>query len=176
MTNVMLDLETLGTSVAPVILSIGAVKFNDKEITDRFHVGIDIQSCLDRGLRVDGSTILWWFDQWRSEARESWLALDKVDLDSALGGFSAWYGAESIPIWGNGSTFDNVALRSAYVACGQDYPAKFWDDQCYRTMKNRVPSVPIARLGTHHNALNDAESQAWHMIEITKKLGVGASL
>jgi hypothetical protein len=69
----------------------------------------------------------------------------------------------SLAIWGNGSTFDNVILRSAFAAAGLEYPVRFWADQCYRTKKNEAPGVPMIREGQHHKALDDAISQAKHL-------------
>lgn len=170
--HIMLDLETWGNGNKAVIVSIGACKFTRDEITDRFHVGVDPASCHARGLEIDADTILWWMDPERREALDEWLKLERVDLASALLGFSMW--AESGPgilaIWGNGSTFDNVILRSAYKATGQEYPVKFWQDQCYRTMKNLTPHVPIQREGTHHDALDDAITQARHLQAIWREL------
>ena len=34
------------------------------------------------------------------------------------------------------------------------------------------PDVKYDRFGTHHNALDDARTQAWHLIEICEKHGV----
>lgn len=166
--HVMLDLETWGTGNKAMIVSLGACKFNETDIVDRFHVGIDPVSCQRYGLEMGAQTILWWMDPARDEARRNWLSLDRIDLASALDGFAVWCGsgAPVTAIWGNGSTFDNVILRSAYAATGLEYPVKFWQDQCYRTMKNRAPGVELVREGTHHNALDDAISQAKHLQRI----------
>ena len=171
---VMLDLETWGTGNDAPIVSIGAVKFTADEITDRFHVGIDPGSSKPFGRDIDPDTIIWWLDPERDEARRNWLALEKVDLATALYGFGTWVG-EPVPIWGNGSTFDNVILRSSYAAAGLNYPTKFWLDRCYRSVKALAPSIKLERIGTHHNALDDAESQARHLQAIVKHLGVELS-
>jgi len=59
--HIMLDLETFGTDNDSVICSIGAVEFDI--VTGKrgmeFYQKIDIQSCLDAGLKVSGQTILW---------------------------------------------------------------------------------------------------------------------
>jgi hypothetical protein len=163
--HVMLDLETFGTGNNAAIASIGAVKFNADEILDEFHVGVDVESCTNLGLKMDASTVMWWLDPERAEARAALLALERVDLASALLGFSEWFGDEK-PLWGNGSTFDNIILRSAYTAAGMVYPAKFWNDQCYRTVKYRYPGIEMVREGTHHDACDDARSQAKHLQKI----------
>lgn len=170
--QIMLDLETLGTGNEAVILSIGAVKFDQVDILDRFHVAIDPITCQHFGLKVDASTVMWWLDGDRADARTALLEQETVDLPSALRGFADWAGVEDTPIWGNGSTFDNIILRSAYRLCGMDYPAPFWADKCYRTIKGLAPAITITREGTHHDALSDAENQARHMQEILTHLGI----
>jgi hypothetical protein len=171
--HVMTDIETWGNGNKALVVSLGAVKFTRDAILDRFHVGIDPRSAQALGLDIDADTILWWFDKERDEARHSWLALEKVDLASALMGFDLWCkgGQPAQAIWGNGSTFDNVILRSACAAAGIEYPVPFWGDQCYRTMKYRAPDVKLVREGVHHNALDDAMSQAKHLQAIVAHLG-----
>ena len=69
-------------------------------------------------------------------------------------------------MWGNGATFDNVILANAYRGAGLPVPWKFWNDKCYRTIKGFFPQIKLQRIGTHHNAQDDAESQAWHLINM----------
>lgn len=170
--HIMLDLETFGNGNNAAIVSIGAVKFNETEILDEFHVGVDLASAVNVGLKMDPDTILWWMDPDRADARAALLALDKVDLYSALMGFKEWAGDDIAAIWGNGATFDNVILRSAYAACGVEYPVRFWQDQCYRTLKYRAPGVELVREGVHHDACDDARCQAKHLQAIVAHLGI----
>lgn len=181
-THVMLDLETWGSGPKALPVSIGAVKFDANDILDRFHVGVDVAQ-LPEGwdkCTIGPQTMLWWLDPERDAARAAWLALDKVDLMYALTGFSQWcvpdFTGDDRPekptIWGNGSTFDNVILRNAYAACNMEYPVPFWMDQCYRTIKNRRPDIALERIGTHHSAVDDAESQARHLQVLARELGV----
>lgn len=168
--GIMVDLETLGTGGDAVLLSIGAAKFNSDEIVDSFHVAIDPATAQGYGLKIDADTVMWWLDPGRAEAREALLKLERVDLVSALLGFAMWIGGDSIPLWGNGATFDNAILRNAYAATGIDYPIKFYHDRCYRTIKNMAPEIAMVREGTHHDALDDAISQAKHLLTISKNL------
>ena len=176
-THVMLDLETLGTKSGSVIISIGACKFDPNQLTrpeDSFYVQVDPVSSVRHGLTMDPSTVLWWMHKDRTVPREEWLAGDKVDLPTALEGFAMWFGAESLPVWGNGATFDNVLLRDAYDKTGLDCPWKYNHDRCYRTMKNLV-SIDIKRVGEHHNALDDAITQAQHLQDIIDFMGTIAA-
>lgn len=170
--NIMTDLETLGTGNDALILSIGAVKFDSRGVQDRFHAAICPKDAARYGLKMDPSTIMWWLDDDRQKAREALLSHERVDLATALEGFRMWYGDQSLPTWGNGATFDNVILRNAFEAVGMETPWKFWDDRCYRTVKNMVTAVKMERTGTHHDALADAESQANHLIACLRRLRV----
>ncbi len=171
--NVMLDLETLGTGNKAFIMSIGAVKFDQTQILDRFEIGIELEQFpKSLAFEITPATVGWWFDPARDEARRQWLALAKTDIFSALEGFALWYGQGEAgeAIWGNGATFDNVILRSAYEACSMEYPAPFYLDKCYRTAKGLAPEIKLERLGVHHAAVDDAESQARHLQAIAKHL------
>lgn len=168
--NVMVDIETLGTGNDALILSIGAVKFVGDSIIDRFHVAINPADAQNYGLKIDAATVMWWMSPERDEARKQLVACDKVDLYEALAGFAEWYGTESLPTWGNGATFDNVILRNAFTKARVECPWKFWHDRCYRTFKCEHPIPAEPRQGTHHNALDDAEYQANHLIKIWEML------
>jgi hypothetical protein len=162
-TFVMLDLETWGTGNKALPISIGACRFDRDQIIDKFHVAIDPVSAQAHGLDIDAGTILWWFDPERREALDRWLRTEKVDIGSALTGFAEWCASSPpLAIYGNGSTFDNIILRSAYEATGLDYPVRFWQDLCYRTLK-MGSTTAMVREGTHHDALDDAISQAKHL-------------
>lgn len=165
--HIMLDLETLGTGNNAMIISIGAVRFNETEILDNFHVGIEPASCAPFDLKIEGDTVKWWLHPDREPARDAWMALEKVDVTSALLGFGVWATAQGEPVvWGNGSTFDNVKLRHACQVVGIDYPTPFYKDACYRTVKNMAPFITLERIGTHHDAVDDARSQAVHLQRI----------
>ena len=94
----------------------------------------------------------------------------REDIANALIEFSMF--CESVKVcgmWGNGAAFDNVLLSNAYRKLEMNQPWKFWNDRCYRTVKNIYKDVEFIRSGTHHNAVDDTESQALQLIEICKK-------
>lgn len=170
--HVMIDLETWGTGPDAAIISIGACIFvpTTSEIVDRLHVLISAESNQDFGRKIEAATVMWWMSPDRDVPRKRWVEADKVDLWSALEGFAQW--CPDVPVWGNGATFDNAILSSAYKTVGLDQPWKFWNDRCYRTLKNLAPEVRLVREGEHHDALDDAVSQARHMQTIVAKLGL----
>lgn len=168
--NVMLDLETMGNGPNAAIVAIGAVAFNIQETdisADSFYTRVRLESSVEHGGVIDSSTVLWWMEQ-SDEARSEITKKDGIHIIDALEEFSHWIrtaaaGDESY-VWGNGASFDNVILRGAYTRNGTSAPWAWWNDRCYRTIKALNRGVAMKRLGTHHNALDDAISQALHLI------------
>jgi hypothetical protein len=161
-----------------VLLSLGAVKFTQEEVLDRFYVAIDPVSCERIGLRMDASTVLWWMSKDRALAREALLenGSPMISISDALQGFADWFGPESVPLWGNGATFDNVILRNAYTVAGMEPPWKFWHDRCHRTLKSLAPEIKPERNpfsnGIEHHALGDALWQVEQLQGVAKHLGL----
>ena len=169
MTQVMVDLETLGNNSTAVIIAIGAVEFDPKsgELGREFYRVVDGQSCVDAGLKMDVSTVMWWMQQ--DIAARAAFQTKGVPIVAALGDLAEWLPEEAC-MWGNGATFDNVILSNAYRAVSLKQPWPFWGDRCYRTLKNLRPDVKFVREGTYHNALDDAKSQARHAIALINAL------
>lgn len=176
MNDIMVDLETLDNTSTAVILSIGAVRMD----FDKFALGAEFYQIVDpvgQGpLTIGADTVRWWLQQ-SPEAQSIFRApAEKVNsLKATLASFSSWiirtgFIQQEPVLWGNGATFDNMILRSAYAAMGQVYPVRYWNDRCYRTMKSLFPLERELRVGTKHNALDDARYQAENLIRIMKKL------
>jgi hypothetical protein len=177
MIHVMHDIETLATeSNLPVLLSLGAVKFDETGILDRFHVRFDTVDGQRLGLQIEAATVEWWMDNERLEARAQLLSMGKVDTYAGLDGYAMWVRqtpADQLgSAWSQGSSFDNAKLEAIYKKLQLDWPFSYRQIECYRTMRNRFEDVKFKRLGVHHGALDDAESQAQHMIEIVKAHGI----
>lgn len=172
MNNLMIDLETMGTRADAAIVSIGAQFFcpDTLELGDSFYRVVDLQSAVDQGASITPSTVMWWMQQ-SDQARHA-LQKDAEHIASVLLEFKSWCMNTCPPgdlmVWGNGAAFDNVILSSAYDRNQLSPPWKHWNDRCYRTLKNLYPAVQMAREGTHHNALDDARSQALHFLAIAK--------
>lgn len=178
--EVMLDLETLGTKPGSVIVAIGAVKMDMEELDnpvdkpdlahfivgEPFYTTISAADCQENGLKIDGSTVMWWLGQ-SEAARARLLDGTPESLAMALQQFSAWVGLTPLPVWGNGSDFDNVLLRGAYDALGYQAPWKYHQSRCFRTLKNMAP-LELAPLPNFHahDALEDARWQAEYLFNI----------
>lgn len=173
--HAMCDLETLGTDPGCPIISIGVYGFHmHADVSERFYMAVDLASCFEVGLRPNADTICWWMKQ-ADAARAVFQDPQKVHIAVALDMLTLWVNSRPLTFWGNGARFDMGILEAAYKACGKQIPWKFWTEGCYRTMKNApaAKSTKLVRVGTYHNALDDAVSQALHLRELNKVLNLG---
>lgn len=169
--NVMLDLETMGNGPDAAIVAIGAVEFDPTEyvLGRTFYCNVDLESAVAGGGIMDASTVQWWLRQ--DEAARRGLFNDAWQIFPALNKFSDWMGcidSEEVKVWGNGATFDNVILSQAYKRTGLHRPWSHRGDRCYRTLKALRPEIKFNRTGVHHNALDDAISQATHALQLLR--------
>lgn len=168
MRAIMIDLETMGTRPYSAITAIGAVVFDlhDMQLKKEFYSVVNLQSCLESQMTVDGGTVEWWMKQ--SDEARLVISGGGISLRDALEEFQHIFHLEpSLEVWGNGADFDNVLLACAYERAGMKVPWKFYNNRCYRTVKSFVPQIRIDRAGgTHHNALDDARAQALHLMRI----------
>lgn len=178
MYNGMLDIETMGNNTNAAITSIGLVVWDDKH-TFEFYKEVSLESSVKAGAKMDVSTILWWMQQ-NDNARSIYEYNDEAgSLKDALIELTKFVkevcntteDVVPLSLWGNGVAFDNVILRNSYelfdnVIC----PFAFWNDRCYRTLKNLYSHIKLERAGTHHHALDDAVSQKNHLELILKEM------
>lgn len=170
--SVMLDLETMSVESNAAIIAIGAVRFTLEDgVLSRFSRVVDLQSCLDHGLVMDADTVLWWLRQ-SDEARAEF-SQPGMALPNALDDFYGWMGGSGDQlVWGDGERFDNVILANAFRAAGRPLPWDPKNGRCYKTVRKMFPGIRIERVGVHHRAVDDAESQAEHLIRIWRGIGV----
>lgn len=169
--RVMVDIETLGLDRDSAILSIGAVRFDENELGEEFHVLIDQRSCQEAGLSVDLETLDWHLLQGTFQGRE---LTDGRGLEWALQAFVDWYGYADT-IWANSPSFDCEALEYAGDLVGVEMPWHFSDERDVRTVKNLSCAVEPEFDGTEHHALDDAKHQARTVIMTESRLSVDQS-
>jgi hypothetical protein len=162
-TDVMLDLETMGNRSNTAIVSIGAVEFNivTGETGREFYKVVDLQSCLDEGLKVQASTIYWWMQQ-DQKARER-ICEKGEHIAMVLEDFNVWMQdcVDKVRIWGNGARFDIGILEDAYVACCMDTPWNFRKEMDVRTLVSFAPHVKenMPFEGVYHDPVDDCKHQ-----------------
>lgn len=182
MHDVMIDNETLDTLPSAVMLSVGAVRFNqfsDDMDDSCFYAVIDIQDQINLGRTISADTLKFWMQQ-SAKAREVFFDKGAMPLREAMEAFVMWVsngGGKTNP-WSMGATFDVPMIEHACRSLGIEVPWNFWKIKCMRHHKE-LPGAKdvydsIPRLGTHHNALDDAIHQARAAQAITKKLFPGS--
>ncbi|WGL95323.1 3'-5' exonuclease [Arsenophonus nasoniae] len=180
--HLMIDLETMGTRPTAAILSIGAVFFDPESglLGDEFYERIDLNSVMQhKETTVEADTIKWWLTQ-SSEARREIVKDGLISIQQALARFSGFITLSSVPdtlkVWGNGATFDNIILRSTYERFGFSVPWRWFNDRDVRTAVefgrclNFDPKRDMPFEGIQHNALADAKHQAKYLSTIWKKV------
>lgn len=188
--HLMIDLETLSTSPQAAILSIGAVLFDpmgsyipappgEGPSDRRLSLNVDIDSCIRAGLKIDGDTLRWWFNQ-GSEARKA-LITDPVQIEIALNELKAFYLVyHPERVWAT-EDFDLPILANAYrEVLHQSTPWKFFHDRGLRTLKEiaypalngKMPPAKAPAGFVAHSAVWDAYVQALDVQTCYKQLGL----
>lgn len=164
----MIDLETLGTKPDSVILSIGAVFFDEKtkQIGPTFYMRPSVQDQLDIGRKVDADTIKWWMSQ--SDAAKKVFGEKQLPTRDVLTMFVNWFkqNNKQAYVWGNGSTFDISMMENIIRMFNAEPPwgyNKVMDQRTYRRFQAKGERV--IKSGVDHNALDDAISQAKFVLQ-----------
>ncbi len=180
MTDLMIDLETLGKKPGCAILSIGACVFDRKtgDIGKTFYREISIPASEDIGLLIDASTVEWWHKQ-STAARELLQRCDNYKMHSpetAANLFTNWLksntSADTNGIWANDPTFDHKILEHMLHQTGNKTPWPFFLERSCRTIVDIGrelgidPKKEMPFEGTPHNALDDAIHQAKYVSAI----------
>ncbi len=169
MNNVMVDLETMGSSPGCAIVSIGAVEFDPASgaLGKEFYAVTSLKSSLAIGLTVSADTIMWWLNQSR-EARAA-IALNPTHICDAMVSFGLYLNPEA-KLWSHGASFDLPVLKAAYDICNFSVPWKFRNERDTRTVFDVTDSKMISQEGgTAHHALADAKNQALSIIQALKR-------
>jgi exodeoxyribonuclease VIII len=169
--NVMIDLETLGLNDKAPILSIGAVSFDNNEVTEEFYVQVDLESSMEAGLTPDASTIKFWMGQPKDAQDQAFSGRQSLNL--ALSSLANWLKSlgDVDGVWTNGNK-DMIWLKSAYDATKlgkfeEDF-FPYYKERDFRTAKSMLPQVTIEDEAIAHHAMYDARWQARYLIEAQK--------
>lgn len=179
MTNneVMVDIETFGTEVNSVILAIGAIKFNRKQEhvdfekileKDKFFQSIQIDSCIDLGMKTNNDTVKWWSEQHPEVRKAVFDTRPVLPIKTVLQNFKNWYG-NSDKVWSQGICFDIPILENAFKKCDIDIPWKFWHVRDSRTAGDIINIKNIPNNNKHH-PLHDCLRQIYTVKEAVKFL------
>lgn len=184
LSHVVIDIETLGLGLRPVIIAIGAVALDEHyEVIGRFYHAIRGDN--QPGREMDFDTVKWWALKTSPAAREAVFHADACTLRRAVVDFVRWVMSYSavrsdtdVQFWGKGPEFDNVIWRDA-VACYDDsaFLSKVWtyrNDQSLRTVELMAKAmgitVEVPDTAIAHHALCDAEWEAEYLRQAMHKI------
>ncbi|MCM7798763.1 3'-5' exoribonuclease [Enterobacter hormaechei] len=182
-THLMIDIEAFGKKADSPVVSIGAVFFDPStgNTGSEFYKVISLESAMASGGVPDASTIIFWLKA-SPEARSELVMDDAIPLDDALLqlnefiGENAVNGPDSVQVWGNGATYDNVLLEASYDRTGIPCPWKFWNNRDVRTIVELgkavgcKPRYEIPFEGEPHKAISDALHQVKYVSAIWQRL------
>ncbi len=166
MNNVMLDIETLGVTPGAIILSIGAVEFDESNLGDVFHMGINYEDCVRHGMHVDASTAMWWLSQEdAAQAAVLNITSNALGLRQVLVKFSeAFKDWKTKKLWCNGAAFDIPIMSAAHKKVDMIVPWRYSNEMDMRTIKGCIGKATwdCHRVAptVAHDGLADAISQA----------------
>ncbi len=187
--HVMIDIETMGSGVNSVILSVGAVRFNPfastvpypptlenyEKLDNYFYERATMNSGLAAGFEVEAQTIeKFWLAN--PEMFKEAIRQPRNEIRRLLGKLTKWYNlnSDNEPVWANGSTFDLAILNHAYSKVhhsGGRPPWRYKDELDQRTMF-RIAPVEKRDNPYPHNPLWDSWTQALSLQDSFRKLGL----
>ncbi|SHM78503.1 3'-5' exonuclease [Phytopseudomonas punonensis] len=174
-THYVLDLETLGKGPNAAIATIGCVRIENGVIGDGLYIRVDVDSAIGFGGETDASTIDFWLKQSEEAQREIHQGFNRVKINNALIQLAdfidrpaAVYGESYV--WGNGATFDNVIISTAFQRAHVPRPWQNRNDRDLRTITDLYPEAKksVQFVGLKHHALDDAMHEARILVAALK--------
>lgn len=172
--DLMIDIETLGTDDNAIVLSVGVAMFNwerpDDPVKPVTEFGIDVREQEKLGRTISVDTLMWWMQQ-SDKARQVFDSREhKLScMEAAVQITNAVSLADGI--WANGPDFDCRILAHFVRHTLPQFRWPFWKNRCVRTLKSLYPeAAAIKFVGTAHNALADAVHQAEQMRAVASHL------
>ena len=172
--DIMLDIETLDTTPSAAVLSIGAVKFNSEGLGEAFYARLNSHAQLSLGRTQSEATNNWWAGQ-SDAARAEAFAMPEWTNSMTLLKFTQFFDHDDYNVWGNGSDFDNVIVKSLFGTYGFTLPWKYNKNRCFRTIRETVydnfPFLKNDQIKPElaHHALSDAKAQALDLLRLESR-------
>jgi len=162
----MIDLETLDTTHEAVVLSVGAVVWDDHMMVERFSRVLDMNEQTAVGRTINQYTLIWWLRQDRTALQEAFSPVRvpvKTVIDS-FNEFASGHMAEGLTkFWAGPATFDFPIWENLCKDFGKDVPWSHKQRYDLRTavsalgysVKKYTPTVQ----GMPHIPVHDCERQ-----------------
>lgn len=180
MSDLMLDIETLGTASNSVITQIGACYFDriTGVISDEFLVNIQVQDSINNGFVIDGGSLRFWFELTGSNPAKNYIPswfMNPQTVSKALALFRDFCHKNKttkLIAWAH-ATFDFPLLQDAYNRMNQGFPIP------YRRLRDIRTLVDLSGIEYKkdkdgdpktHDALDDCRYQVKYCSECFRKL------
>ena len=177
MSELSIDIETLGTNIGDQILSVGLAIFDitTGEIGETRYLRVQVDP--NQSINATLGTITWWIDQAKEnpEALEGLFTTNAWSIGisgvlSSIHDFVTLHQPEGV--WANGTKFNLAMLEHQFKQHSIDVPWPYNSDRCLRTLRSFAGKIEIKREGAAHNALYDAIWQAKYISAAVKKLNL----
>ena len=163
--EIMIDIETLGLDNDAIILSIGAVTFDDYDIFKEFYRTPSVVGQIMLGRTTSESTLEFW-ENLKIDTPEG-----THDIGKTLAELNVMFIENSCRLaWFRGPTFDCIKLETLYRSVGMKPAWEYWQVRDCRTLDNLFSSRDRDEDAVLHNALSDATEQAWDVISFRNNL------
>jgi hypothetical protein len=167
MSDVMIDLETLGNKEDCVVVSIGVVVFDidKKTILDSYYSALNVDNQMKKGRTVVADTLQWWMKQ--ADAAKKVFSEDAKDPKLALQEIWAMLDKyRPLTVWGNGSGFDVNIVENMYDMYHEKLPWFYTNVNDFRTFARFVgKKEKLVKKAINHNALDDAKAQVEYIFK-----------
>lgn len=197
--DLVIDMETCGTTPNAAVMQVACLPFNrDAKKADDvfpdyapFEAKVDLRSCVMDGYDFDRSTIKWWTDKPQRLKQEvstgTCYPIKEVfqQLFAYVTDVKAYFKAEVVTMWAQGSDFDLAIMRNVCAKSGLVLPVSFHNFRDARTFIIEVGSYGLLpdyfegikeqnRVYNHiadmpgdtqdtHNAMYDCRRTAWNV-------------
>lgn len=171
MNNCMLDTESMGTDPDAALVAIGAVMFDENGgLGATFYRTIHLATSVNAGFKIEPAAVLFWLGQ-PDEARNA-ILFNALPMADVMQEFADWLTTQcrrdDVMVWGCSPAFDCIKVEAHCKAVGVRTPWLYFNERCYRTIRERNRVVEADERTGLHNALDDAKHQAQHLIKIRK--------
>ena len=176
--HIMIDLETLGTTIDSNILTVGALKFDPNEDYRNwtwgdfpkdqvFYRRVDPATGSNIGLKIDEDTLAWWAKQNDDVKAEAFTDEDRHPIDQVFKELYKFCMTGKY-IWAQGVAFDTVICEQIYKRLERGAPWMFYNLRDTRTLFDLAdPEIAKAQ---HHHALFDCWRQTVGVQNVYRKI------
>lgn len=172
-TDLMLDVETLGTHGKFVVLEIALVPFNIEGTNGNsltpFNENINIEEQLNKGFDIDVDTMKWWLSSERIKTLGSNLSKPRNSIRAAITDLHAYIiKFENLKrVWATASLdYQAIDLLSAEANLPNPIPyQKRWCARTLREMYFLKSGVETYAKDNNHSAVDDCKNQIKYITE-----------